>query len=1021
MSATANFRNAWKKGLLSVLGLVFFSFSFSQSVSTYWKYMNPAPLGNHFFDQYYVNNNVGYACGDAGVIARTTDGGHSWVYDYIPTREALQAIQFVSETTGYAVGVNGRVVKTTNRGITWDSVAVRPRMVQLNNLFFFDANNGIVVGNSSGGSATIYRTTDGGASWTSLAASFPVQTKNIQGISFINSSIGYVSGTSGLVAKTTDGGNTWTNISLVAGNPVPIGGAGSIIAQSYPGLGVVDAQTVIISSQNNSYIVKTSDGGATWVVKGAQTVNAALNIPGSQQMWNIAVKGSSVVVSMGSFAGISSDKGETWKLTKPFPFSTPVGSILFYCPFITADNSVKLVGMYGISTDSVSGGAGWDRSYYKNINYNPIDVQNLFSISHLDKNNVLIGGANGTLYRSTDGGASWVNKSIPEFMPPDYMPVSILDIKFPAANAAYMACGNGYVYRSFDKGDNWPDPYAFNAGKPVWSMDFTDANTGWFSCGTGSAGSCSVFRTTDGGASWTPQSGSPFGGAAYLLSIDFINSSTGWAVGGTNGKIFKTTNGGINWTPQNAPATVTGLLYSVSFANADTGYAAGAGGKVIRTIDGGATWTDISPVGLLGVVNKITFINGKSGVLFAMGGVSYKTTDAGNTWTYFAAPSNDVLANASIIAPYNTQNNPGGPDLDMMVVGGRLFGALSPVIYQVRVFHNSAVPLTPVITNVNDKCPNSATAKGKLLNPPAFTQIDITVDGVPVLYYPADSSFIYYENGITGAGTHTVRVRYINTGGNVFKDVSYQVYATLFTPQVSISSSDADNIICPGQPVTFTAVPVNGGQTPSYRWQVNHIDVGTNAGSYTYTPANGDRVSVILNSSFACVTTNSVIAYNNPVEVPSFNPVIAAQTANTIGVVSLDNGATYQWFKDGQLIPGATGIIFKATGFGSYTVQETFRTCSQMSNAVVIAPKTGGADLVIYPVPAITSLYAQTGSSLVLVSQVKMYDVSGKLIREYSFTNSSLVECNISMLPAGVYVAKFETSAGTVVKKFVKQ
>src|SRR4029078_4229501 len=101
-----------KSILLTAFLLFSFICLFSQPVSTYWKYNNPGPLGNQFFDLAYVNDQVGYACGDAVVIARTTDGGHSWVYNYIPTREALQSIQFVNETTGFAVGVNGRVVKT---------------------------------------------------------------------------------------------------------------------------------------------------------------------------------------------------------------------------------------------------------------------------------------------------------------------------------------------------------------------------------------------------------------------------------------------------------------------------------------------------------------------------------------------------------------------------------------------------------------------------------------------------------------------------------------------------------------------------------------------------------------------------------------------------------------------------------------------------------------------------------------------------------------------------------------------
>src|SRR5262249_17042848 len=148
----------------------------------------------------------------------------------------------------------------------------------------------------------------------------------------------------------------------------------------------------------------------------------------------------------------------------------------------------------------------------------------------------------------------------------------------------------------------------------------------------------------------------------------------------------------------------------------------------------------------------------------------------------------------------------------------------------------------PVIVNVTDKCMNAATAKGKIMNPPPFSQIDITVDGVPVLYYPNDSTFIYYENGVTTAGTHTVRVRFTNAAGTVFKDVTYNYDSAGKTPLVSITNDDADNIICQGQSVTYTANPTFGGPTPSYWWMVNHVVVGTNANTFTYTPSNGDVI-----------------------------------------------------------------------------------------------------------------------------------------------------------------------------------
>jgi len=988
----------------------------SQSATSYWSFVNPAPVGVHITDIAYVDNNVGYASCESGVIGRTTDAGRTWTFIQIPTKDFLTAIEFPSAKIGYITANGGKVFKTTDRGLSWTELTT-PTTTNLNSLWFFDVNNGIIVGDAQGGSARIYKTTDGGATWTSLAAGFPVQNKHIRAIAFANESVGYVSGSAGLVAKTMDGGLTWTNISITTTNPAPVSASTNYVSQNYPGLGVVDEQNVIISSQNNTYVIKSSNGGTNWVIKIAQS-GAPLNITGSVQMLNIAVKEDRAVICMGSaLVGVSHDKGNSWSVRRVFPSSSYKAFQQFSAVTITPDNGVKLAGLYGLMADSVSGGSGWDTSYYKNINYHFTIQKQLFAVSHLDKNNILTSGGNGHIYRSSDGGATWVNRSIPEFSPPMYVPVGVNDIKYVATDAAYMACTNGYVYRSFDGADTWPDAYAFYTGRSNSAMDFMDKNTGWVCGATGASGSGAVFRTTDGGASWTMQN-TTFTGATRLFGIDFVNNTTGWVVG-TPQKIFKTTDGGINWTEQTAPAGVTGNLISVCFVNTDTGFACGGSGKVIRTTDGGATWTNVSPPGLALIANKVVFINSKEGMLFCAGGGAFKTTDGGDSWINFSAPTPDLFSGASIVAPYNsTLTIPSGTDVDIMVVGGRIIGGLTPSIFNLRAFTSTAVPPNPLIINVNNQCANAGPAKGKILNPPPYTQIDITVDGEPILYYPNDSSFVYFEPGTLAGGTHTVRVTYTSPGGVVFSEASFIFYAVNEKPQVTITSNDADNIICEGQSVTFTPVPVFGGTSPTYRWFVNSTQVATGP-SYTYVPNLGDVVLVELKSSFACVSNPLAEYFIQPIDIPQFNPVITRSPANVLKVVSPDSPAGYQWLKDGQPIPGATGLSYTATQFGNYQVQEIYRTCTKLSNTLAIGPTAG--DVQIFPVPAQTVIYIRTGSPSVQINQVIIFDAAGRQVMTKSFANSNLVEIDISRLPGGVYSARIEYGGQLVNKKFIVQ
>ena len=69
----------------------------------------------------------------------------------------------------------------------------------------------------------------------------------------------------------------------------------------------------------------------------------------------------------------------------------------------------------------------------------------------------------------------------------------------------------------------------------------------------------------------------------------------------------------------------------------------------------------------------------------------------------------------------------------------------------------------------------------------------------------------------------------------------------------SVSLSSNDNDICAGQLANFLASPVNGGTSPTFQWQINGMNVGTNSNSFsTSLLSNGDMVKCNMTSDIAC-------------------------------------------------------------------------------------------------------------------------------------------------------------------------
>ncbi|REK49218.1 MAG: hypothetical protein DWQ48_07985, partial [Bacteroidetes bacterium] len=236
---------------------------------------------------------------------------------------------------------------------------------------------------------------------------------------------------------------------------------------------------------------------------------------------------------------------------------------------------------------------------------------------------------------------------------------------------------------------------------------------------------------------------------------------------------------------------------------------------------------------------------------------------------------------------------------------------------------------------------------------------------------------------------------------------------------VSVSISESANNICAGDNVTFTAVPTNGGLSPSYQWQVNGTNVGLDQDTYSSSSlSNGDVVTCILTSSITCTTgnpatSNSVVMAVNPILNVSVSitadPSTSACTGESVAFLATPvNGGSspsYQWQVNGTNV-GTNSALYVSSTLNDGDVV----TCILTSNAAPCAvgsPATSNALTMSVsnsvPVSVSISTTATTicdGQSLTFTSAASNegtspfynWQVNGVDVNEFdpTFTTSSL-------------------------------
>lgn len=175
----------------------------------------------------FINDKQGWAVGHDGVVLHTEDGGNTWTLQ----REDLQAdnpllsVRFKDAQHGLAVGLFGTAVQTSDGGKTWTPLSVESGEESDHHLNFI-FGDGTPMLYLAGEAGLIYRSADGGASWTTV--------------------------------KTSNIGSFWTGIQLNSGRLLAAGQRGHLFSSDDQGL--TWAEIPSGTDQSLTDIVQSTDG-----------------------------------------------------------------------------------------------------------------------------------------------------------------------------------------------------------------------------------------------------------------------------------------------------------------------------------------------------------------------------------------------------------------------------------------------------------------------------------------------------------------------------------------------------------------------------------------------------------------------------------------------------------------------------------------------------------------------------------------------------------------------------------------
>lgn len=507
---------------------------------------------------------------------------------------------------------------------------------RVNCIAFHPTNSNIIyIGLPAGG---MWRTTNGGTSWTCLTDGMP--SIGVSGIAvhhihpniiYILTGDGDASDTQSIgVLKTTDGGVTWY--------PTGLSWNVTDFKRGFK-LRMHPDNPDILFAATTTGIFKTTNGGTSWT-----------NPITSGTIWDIQFKPGDPTTmyatrrfsnNAGQFWR-STNSGDTWSqitsgvptnatrmeigvtpasVSRVYLLAGPATAINFFVGVFLSTNSGA-----SFSTQSNSPNLlGYDENGNDNAHQTTFDLA--IAVSRTNSAQVMTGGIN--IWTSSNSGVNWTIRSH-WWEAGNTIGYTHADIHFmainPLNNYLYVASDGG-IFRTTNFGQSWTD-LTPGIGATMWyKIAGTEANSNLIIGGT----------QDNGSNKWTGGSGIVHmrGADGMDCMIDHSNSNILYT-SRQDGGLEKSTNGGSTFTWIKPGGSVGSWVtpYVMNPSNSSIIYGGYETG-IYKSTNGGSSWTNTGGDGRSAMAHGV---NNTSRVYAASGTTFRMSSDAASTWTIYTAP-----------------------------------------------------------------------------------------------------------------------------------------------------------------------------------------------------------------------------------------------------------------------------------------------------------------------------------------------------------------------------------------------